>query len=449
MKPITLQEIASACGGTLCADPTVQITSIVTDSRKALIGALFAAIKGARVDGHSFIHTVAAQGASAVLCETAPDGDIPYILVPSTLSALKEIARYYRSLFSIPFVGVTGSVGKTSTKEMIASVLAEQYDVHKTGGNFNNELGVPLTLFGLEEHHEVAVIEMGISGFGEMTRLSRMVCPDIAVITNIGCCHLENLVDRDGVLKAKTEMFSYLNDHGHIVLCGDDDKLATVTEYRGIKPIFYGVDSARPYYAENIMEHALDSVSCTLCHDDTKIDVTIPAVGRHFVLNALCAFAVGDLLGLDAEQIRRGIEKFRNVGSRNHIVRTDRYTVIDDCYNANPTSVRAGLSSLSRIPGRRVAVLGDMKELGVHELELHREIGACAKALGIDRLIAVGTLARALAEGYGDDAVYYATVEDCIAHIESALQPGDTILIKASHSMHFEQITAALTGGAV
>lgn len=444
MKPITLKEVAQACGGTLHGDPELRITSIVTDSRKAVEGSLFAAIKGERADGHRFIPMTVEQGAVCVLCEDAPAVDTPYIQVESTLIALKGIAEYYRSLFSIPFIGVTGSVGKTSTKELISSVLSQKYNVHKTAGNFNNELGVPLTLFGLEESHEAAVIEMGISGFGEMTRLSKMVRPDISVITNIGCCHLENLGDRDGVLKAKTEMFTYLKENGTIILCHDDDKLATVTEYRGIRPIFYGTDPADAYYADNIKELLLDGVSCTLHHDGSAIDVTIPAMGRHNVLNALCAMAVGKQLGLTDEQIKAGIERFQNVGSRNNIIHTCGMTVIDDCYNANPTSTKAGLNTLSIFTGRKVAVLGDMKELGKDELSLHREVGAYAKEKGIDLLIAVGPLSEATAEGFGEGAVYFSTVEDCIAEIGGLLKEGDAVLVKASHSMHFEKIVEAL-----
>lgn len=444
MKPITLQEVAEACCGTLHGDPDLTITSIVTDSRKAGEGALFAAIKGARVDGHRFIPAVAEQGAVCVLCEDKPDIDINYIRVESTLVALKGIAEYYRSLFTIPFIGITGSVGKTSTKEFISAVLAQKYNVHKTGGNFNNELGVPITLFGLEEEHEVAVIEMGISGFGEMTRLSKMVKPDISVITNIGYCHLENLGDRDGVLRAKTEMFRYLKKDGTIILCHDDDKLRTVTDYHGIRPIFYGTGNDE-YRAENITEKGLDGIGCTLCHGDTRIDVTIPTMGRHNVLNALCAMAVGTQLGLSADEIKRGLESFENVGSRNHIIKTDALTIIDDCYNANPTSTKAGLDTLSQLGGRRIAILGDMKELGKDELALHREVGAYAKKVGIDMLVAVGPLSEATAEGYGEGAYYCATVERCIDRIKRYLQPGDTILVKASHSMQFERIVEALS----
>lgn len=444
MKPITLSEVARACGGELHGDPGLQIKSIVTDSRKAGEGSLFAAIKGARADGHKFIPAVAEQGAVCALCEEAPQADIAYILVESTLVALKGVAEYYRSLFSIPFIGITGSVGKTSTKEFISAVLAQKYNVHKTGGNFNNELGVPITIFGLEEEHEVAVIEMGISGFGEMTRLSKMVRPDISVITNIGYCHLENLGDRDGVLRAKTEMFTYLKDNGSIILCHDDDKLRTVTDYHGITPTFYGTGNDE-YRAENIVEKGLDGVGCTLIHGDTRIDVTIPTMGRHNVLNALCAMAVGTKLGLTPDEIKRGLESFQNVGSRNRIIKTAYYTIIDDCYNANPTSTKAGLDTLSKLCGRRVAVLGDMKELGKDEIALHREVGAYAKELSIDVLIAVGPLSEATAEGFGAGAYYYQNVDRCIDRIERHLHPDDTILVKASHSMQFERIVEALS----
>ena len=443
MKPITLREVAAACNGTLHGDPEIQITSIVTDSRQAKAGSLFAAIRGARADGHRFIPMTVEQGAVCALCEEAPEVDTPYILVDSTLVALKGIAAYYRSLFTIPFIGITGSVGKTSTKEFISAVLAQKYKVHKTSGNFNNELGVPITLFGLEEDHEVAVIEMGISGCGEMTRLSKMVRPDISVITNIGYCHLENLGDRDGVLKAKTEMFTYLKENGTIILCHDDDKLATVTEYKGIRPIFYGTGD-ESFRAENIVERGFEGIDCTLIHDDMRIDVTIPTMGRHNVLNALCAMAVGVQLGLTADEIRRGLESFHNVGARNRIIRTEALTVIDDSYNANPTSTKASLNTLSKLSGRRVAILGDMKELGVDELSLHHGVGEHAKKVGIDLLIAVGPLSKATAEGYGEGAYYFADVESCIAAVNDLLQPGDTVLVKASHSMQFEKIVEAL-----
>ena len=255
MKNLTLREILNSCNGTFIGDNSaldLKVNSIVTDSRQAKENTLFVAIKGEKVDGHSFVENTYKQGAVCAVVEEEVDCKIPQIKVESTLQAVKDIATYYRSLFNIPFIGVTGSVGKTSTKEMLGSVLKERFKVHKTQGNFNNELGVPLTLFAMEEDAEVAIIEMGISDFGEMTRLSNIVKPDFCVITNIGCCHLECLGDRDGVLKAKTEMFTHMQKNGKIFLNGDDDKLRTVKEYNGIKPIFYGLDSKNQYYAEII-----------------------------------------------------------------------------------------------------------------------------------------------------------------------------------------------------
>ena len=448
MKPITLREVAAACNGTLHGDPEIQITSIVTDSRQAKAGSLFAAIRGARADGHRFIPMTVEQGAACALCEEAPEVDAPYILVESTLVALKGIAAYYRSLFTIPFIGITGSVGKTSTKEFISTVLAQKYKVHKTSGNFNNELGVPITLFGLEEDHEVAVIEMGISGFGEMTRLSKMVRPDISVITNIGYCHLENLGDRDGVLKAKTEMFTYLKENGTIILCHDDDKLSTVTEYKGIRPIFYGTGD-EPFRAENIVEKGFEGIDCTLIHDNMRIDVTLPTMGRHNVLNALCAMTVGVQLGLTADEIRRGLESFHNVGARNKVVKTEALTVIDDSYNANPDSTASALRSLGRSQGaRKVAILGDMGELGSDGPRLHYDTGCVAAESGADVVLCCGELARQIAEGAKAGGVsevhHYATLAPLLEEVSGILRPGDCVLVKASHSMQFERVIALL-----
>lgn len=445
MKPITLKEIASSCGGTLYGDKSVMVTSIVTDSRQVSNGSLFAAIKGERVDGHRFISQCIAAGAVCALCENAPDTECSYILVDSTLTALKQIAQYYRSLFSIPFIGITGSVGKTSTKEMISAVLSQKFNVHKTQGNFNNELGVPLTIFKLEEEHEIAVIEMGISGFNEMTRLATIVRPDISVITNIGCCHLENLIDRDGVLKAKTEMLEFLSDDGKMFFCGDDDKLFSVKEHNSIKTTFYGFGEHNEYKAE-IINTNLDAggVQCKLYLKNGVVEATVPSVESYMVSNALCAAAIGESLSLTAEEIKRGIESYKTVGSRSNIIRKSSLTIIDDCYNANPTSVRASVDTLAKFSGRRVAVIGDMKELGTNEIKLHFETGRYITDKGIDVVIAVGELAVHLFDGAGQNGHYFKTVEECIDNIGSIIKDGDTVLVKASHSMHFDKIVDKL-----
>ena len=442
MKPFTLAEIAAACGGTYVGDEALKTacaTSVERDSRQIKQGSLFLAIPGERVDGHDFIEKCFDSGAVCAICEKAPENALkPYILVPSTLQAVKKIGRAYREKFDIPVVGVSGSVGKTSTKEMLYAVLSQKFKTHKTQGNLNNELGVPLTLLSMPEDTEAAVIEMGISGFGEMTRLSEMAQPTVCVLTIIGCCHLENLGDRDGVLKAKTEMFKNARENAEFILNGDDDKLSTVAEVNGKRPVFFGLNSGNDYFAENIENNGEGGVSCTLCFDGKKLDVTIPAIGSYMVSNALAAVAVGRLLGLSDEQLKNGVEAYRTVGSRANVVNTGRLRIIDDCYNANPTSVKASLDTLKNFSGRTVAILGDMKELGANELSLHYDTGAYAKEIGIDRVISAGPLAKELAKGAGD--IWFGSIEELENELPSLLKDGDTVLVKASHSMHFEKI---------
>lgn len=444
MKPITLREIANSCGGKLFGDENVTVTSIVTDSRQISAGSMFAAIKGERVDGHKFIAQCIDAGAVCALCEEKPDTDCAYILVESTLVALKMIAQYYRSTFAIPFIGITGSVGKTSTKEMIYAVLSQKFNVHKTQGNFNNELGVPLTIFGLEQEHEIAVIEMGISDFTEMTRLANIVRPDVSVITNIGCCHLENLKDRDGVLKAKTEMLQFLSNDGKMFFCGDDDKLFTVKEHNGIKTIFYGFDNHNDYKAEIIKTDLEKGIECKLHLKSGVVSATVPSVESHMVANALCAAALGEHLGLSIEQIRQGVESYKTVGSRSNIIRKKSITIIDDCYNANPTSVKASVDTLAKFSGRRVAVIGDMKELGTNEKTLHFDTGKYIADKGIDVVVAVGELCKHLFDGANSRGHYFESVDECVNNIASIVKENDTVLVKASHSMHFDKIVDTL-----
>lgn len=445
MKLITLGDITEACGGEYIGEKakmTTAITSVVIDSRLVTEGSLFVAIKGERTDGHLYIKKAYELGAVCAISEQKIDTDNPYILVKSSEQAIKDIAEYYRSLFcNIEVIGITGSVGKTSTKEMIASVLSQEFTVHKTQGNFNNELGVPLTLLAMPEDTEVAVIEMGISDFGEMTRLSKMVKPTVCVLTNIGCCHLENLKDRDGVLKAKTEMFIHKEEDALIFVNGDDDKLATVENVTAT----YGLGEQNNYYAENIENSGANSVKCTLCFDNKKLDVTIPALGNYMVANALGAAAVGKALNMSDESIVKGIESYTTVGSRANLIDTEIIRIIDDCYNANPTSVKAAIDTLCNMQGRKVVVLGDMKELGEKELELHAEIGNHVAKCGVDVLVTVGDLAKSISDNAnGVETYHFDTVEQANEEIDTILHKDDTVLVKASHSMHFEKIVEFL-----
>ncbi|MBQ0097837.1 MAG: UDP-N-acetylmuramoyl-tripeptide--D-alanyl-D-alanine ligase [Oscillospiraceae bacterium] len=443
MKPITLKEIANACSGKLVGDENTVITSVETDSRKVVSGTLFAAIPGNRVDGHDFIESSIEKGMACALCEREPNCNTPYILVPSTLQALKDIAAYYRSLFTIPIIGITGSVGKTSTKEMIASVLSVKYKIHKTEKNFNSQIGVPLTVFGIEEDTEISIIEMGISDFGEMSNLAKIVKPDICVFTNIGDCHLEALKDRDGVFRAKTEMLDFVKPQTKVFYNANDKQLWKIKDFANITPVPFGFDISDKYYATNVQTVQGKGVLATLVLDNEKVDVTIPAIGEFMVLNALCAAGIGKQFNMTNEEIKKGIESFENVGSRSRVIDTGFIMLIDDCYNANPTSVKASINSLSKFMSRKVAVIGDMKELGENENDLHKQVAEYILSKGIDLLICAGKLCENMAK-VSNTVVHFDTTEDCAENISKYIEKGDTVLVKASHSMHFEKIVEKL-----
>lgn len=453
MKNLTLENITQVCSGTYYGPAgklQEEVSSIITDSRKADKGCLFVPIVGERVDAHKFIPQVMAAGALATLSERVLEqADFPYIVVESSLQAVKDIAEFYLKQLEIPVVGITGSVGKTSTKEVIASVLSQKYRTLKTQGNFNNELGLPLTVFRLRDEDEMAVLEMGISDFGEMTRLARIARPDTCVITNIGTCHLENLGDRDGVLKAKTEIFKFLRPDGHIVLNGDDDKLSTVKEYEGIAPVFFGMSQGCQVYGDEIVSRGLKGMTCTIHMGEDSFKVDIPMPGRHMVYNALAAAAVGRIYGLTDEQIKAGIESLEPISGRFRMIDTEKFLIVDDCYNANPMSMKASLDVLQDGSGRRVAVLGDMGELGTDEVQLHEGVGEHAGKCDIDVLICTGKLCKSMAEkaiqtNPNLKVVYEPDRESLLEHLEGYVQQGDTILVKASHFMKFEEVVEKL-----
>ncbi len=455
MKNLTLKNIADVCGGTLFAPEAAaltEVTAITTDSRTVEKGCLFVPIKGERVDGHKFIPAVMEAGALATLSEKELDTtDIPYILVESSLNAVKAIAEYYLARLEIPAIGITGSVGKTSTKEMIASVLAQRFNTLKTLGNFNNELGLPLTIFRLRPEHEIAVLEMGISDFGEMTRLAKIARPNTCIITNIGQCHLENLIDRDGVLKAKTEIFDFLKPEGRAILNGDDDKLATVKQVQGQKPLFFGLNPDFDFYADQIESCGLKGTKCCIHTPNASFNVLIPIPGKHMVYNALAGTAVGTAYGLTPDEIKAGIESLQSLSGRFHIIETADYTIIDDCYNANPVSMKASLNVLQDGLGRKIAILGDMGELGENEASLHYEVGEHAASLNIDGCICVGPLMKnletAIQKNNPDMYVKHLdTLDELLSQLSELTKKGDTLLVKASHFMKFDKIVKQLEG---
>lgn len=452
MKPIDIYVAAMAAGGELVnSRDNKEICGVTMDSRKVEPGNLFVAIKGERVDGHDFINDVFKKGAAAVLCDHVPEGvNGPCIVVKDTVKGLQELAKYYRSSLDVKVIGVTGSVGKTSTKEVIAGVLSAKFRVVKTDGNYNNEIGLPLTIFKIEEDTEVAVLEMGISNFGEMRVLSRVAKPDICVITNIGQAHLEFLHDRNGVLQAKSEIFEYMNPKGRIYLNGDDDKLSLLTDVKGIEPVFYGFGMNNNAYPTCIETDGLSGTRMHITYGSLEMDGKITIPGRHMVINGVCAVAIGKDLGMTKADLKDGLNRARTIQGRSNIIPfKDKGYIIDDCYNASPASMMAAIDTLNLAEGRKVAILGDMFELGKDSDELHAKIGEYAVKNGVDKLICVGTNSihmynRAMATEGKTGIVHYKKLDDLISHLKGEVKDTDNILIKSSNGMGFSKLLEAL-----
>ena len=470
---LTIEEIASACGGKLFLHKGIRsdinVTSVVLDSKNVTAGGVFIAVVGKRTDGHKFVTSAFAEGAVLAVVSKTPEqfsketgvSDLDwgcYVLVEDTLQALKEIAEYYREKLDVKVVGITGSSGKTSTKEFVAGVLAEKYDVLKTEGNFNNEVGVPLTLLRIRREHQVAVVEMGISDFGEMHRLSKMAKPDICVITNIGQSHLDNLKTRDGILEAKSEIFDFMAEDGEVCLNGEDDKLFDLSEVRGHKPHFFGFGQkpGQEVYAADIVSRGLWGSDAVIRMGEEAVAVHVPLPGIHMVLNAAAAACVARVLGLTAEQIAAGIEKVSPVGGRNHLIRLPGYTLIDDSYNANLDSMKKALDLLDMADTEKVAVLGDMFGLGEeHVKEFHEHVGTYAAEKGISRIVCVGERSRHMFQAAGRRAkescqiTHFLSLEALLTALtmerEKYIPEGCTVLIKASHAMELEKVVEFLT----
>ena len=453
MKNLTIEKITEVCEGTLYGSEWIkeekrEANGVVLDSRLLQEGYVFIATKGEKVDGHKFIPSVFEKGAMAVICEEVPEVLTgPCIQVKDSFIALKKLAAFYRQQLDITVVGITGSVGKTSTKEFVAGVLGTKYKVWKTQGNFNNEVGLPLTVLQLRDEHEIAVLEMGISDFGEMHRLSEIAKPDICVLTNIGQCHLEFLGDRDGVLKAKTEIFDFLNPNGMIFVNGDDDKLVTLRERWQDKLVCFGRGAANDVYAANEISKGLLGSTMDIVGSIELKEVQIPLPGEHMVLNALAAAAVAKYLQLSLEEIKEGIKRVQAVSGRSNLIPYEEFVLIDDCYNANPVSMKAAIDLLQSANGRKVAVLGDMFELGEEEEKLHYEVGEYTKNK-VDYLVCVGNLAEQIYKGANANKsenmilLYLQDKEDVYQHLKEIIKPQDTILLKASHGMGFADIVS-------
>ena len=446
MTPCTAREICAAVGGTLLQDSGAPVTGVTTDSRAVQPGQLFIPLVDERFDGHAYISKALEGGAAGCLTAAAPETLLPgklYIQVADTRLALKALASWYRDKFDLPVVQVTGSAGKTTTKEMIASVLSQRYNTLRTEGNFNNDIGAPLTLLRLMPEHQAAVIETGMNHFGEIRYLGEMVRPDIAVITNVGDAHIENLGNtRQGILRAKCEIFENLTPEGIAVLNGDDELLNTVTLPQTI--LRCGVGDGCGVRVTDIDDRGLEGVACTVTIEGEHYRLTTSAPGRYMIYPMAMAAAIGRRLGLTREEIAAGVAAYTTVGSRMHLIRLPgERLVIDDCYNANPQSMAEGLRMLAASPAQhRVAVLGDMGELGQLTAQAHRDMGALTRRLGLTA-VAVGEKMHALTET-DPQAQWFATVEEAMPAIRQLFTPGTAVLVKASHAMHFESIVKEL-----
>ena len=447
MFSYTLREICAAVGGTLLQDCDTVLTAVTTDSRKVSPGELFIPLAGERFDGHDYLESALTGGASA--CLTARDAEqmLPgkgYIRVSDTMAALKALATWHREHCHIPFVQVTGSAGKTTTKEMIAAVLSRRFRTHKTHANLNNQIGTPLTLLALSAEDRAAVIETGMDHFGEIRYMGEMVQPDFAVITNVGDAHVENLGNtRLGVLKAKSEIFENLRPGGAAVLNGDDELLRNIT-LPSNDIILCGRGENCAVRVTELEELGIEGLCCTVTTPRRSYRIRVTTPGSYMIYPAAMSVAIAERLGLTEEEIIAGIADYRPVGRRMHLIHmSDDRLIIDDCYNANPQSMSEALRLLAATPRRTLAILGDMKELGELSDEAHRQMGALTKELDIDTVIAIGEKAKYLTEK-NPTAQWFATVDEAMDAVRRAFTAGTAALVKASHSMQFERITEEL-----
>ncbi len=455
----TAEELGAATGGRWLDPPPAAMAGVSTDTRTIAPGSLFVALRGERFDGHAFLPAAAGAGAAAavVSSEAAAPAGLPRLLVEDTLRALGAVAHHHRRRFTLPVVGVTGSNGKTTTREMIAAILAERGPVLRTEGNLNNEVGVPLTLLGLTGQHLAAVIEMGMSHPGEIARLTALAAPQVGVVTNAAAAHLEGLGSIDGVADAKAELYAGLPPGGVAVVNADDARMLGRARASGRRLLTFAVGRQRrgDVAVLEVLSQDADGMRFLLGVGNRELQVKLPLVGAHNATNAAAAACAAIALGCSDQEIVRGLAGVRPVGRRLRLERLPGgLLLLDDCYNANPLSMVAALRTLAELArserGRALAALGDMLELGPGEAELHREVGAEAARLPVARLFGFGprsreTLTGALAAGLPADRTFHGEdVAALAAAVRSAAAPGDVLLVKGSRGMKLERLVEAL-----
>lgn len=449
MQKMTVEDILNAAGGRLlCGDKDLIFDGITTDSRAAKKGVLFIPLVGDKFDAHDFIPAAFDLGASAVLShkDIEPMLGETIIRVDDTRKALGDIARYYKKKYNVPTVAVTGSVGKTTTKDMLYAVMSQKYNTLKTPGNKNNDIGLPLTIFTLEKEHEAAVLEMGMNHFGEIDHLASIAEPDVAVITNIGMSHIENLGSQEGIFKAKMEITNRFTKNNTLIVNGDDKFLSHTKGMGDYKVVYYGINNPEnDVYAKDINDKGIGGIDFTAVVEGKEYKVEVNNAGIHNVYNALAAICTGMEFSIDIEDCIEGIKKCEYTAMRMEISRINGMTVINDCYNASPDSIKAALAVLGTTEcKRKIAILGDVLEMGDFAQKAHYELGKAVVDNGIDVLITAGENAAYIARGAKDNGmenvISFEKTLETAEYVKNEVRCGDGLLIKASRGMHFEDI---------
>ncbi|MDK0617758.1 UDP-N-acetylmuramoyl-tripeptide--D-alanyl-D-alanine ligase [Clostridium perfringens] len=450
MLELNLQEIVKATKGALLKEADVkEIKAVSTDTRKIEEGTMFIALKGENFNGNNYVLDAFNKGAKiAIVDEVKCDlnelkEDVALIKVENTGRALMDLAKFYREKLGLKVVGITGSAGKTSTKDLVAAVLSDKYKVFKTKGNFNNEIGLPLMILELDSTYDVAILEMGMRGLGQIRELAEIASPDLGIITNIGISHIEILKTRENILKAKMEIATFFDKNNTLVVCGNDDFLGALpeAEYKIVKT---GVGENFEIGAKNIALEELSS-KFTVYDGEKEEEFSLDMPGEHNISNLMLGIAIAKELGVSFEEMKRGLKNIEATSMRLELIKKDGFSILNDCYNSSPVAVKSAIDVMKNIEGkRRIAVLGTMRELGHKSEEAHEEIGKYAKENGIKKVLCFGDFSENIKEGYGEGCTVYKNKEELINDLLNIICEGDIILVKASRSLKFEEITKAL-----
>lgn len=446
---LSLKELLEAVNGEVIFMGKTEFNSICIDTRKIEKNNVYLAIKGENFNGNKFVLEAFKKGASvAIIDEVLFDLNNrenleTVIKVQDTEKALLQLAHYYRKKLGLKIVGVTGSCGKTSTKDLIAAFLSEKYKVFKTKGNFNNQIGLPLMILELDSSIDVAVLEMGMSNLGEIDVLANCARPDIAVITNIGLSHIENLKTQENILKAKSEIFNYFGEENSLIINGEDENLLKIKD-KCFEILKIGYNHEYDVYAFNIILEE-DKTTFTVKDKEEEIIFTIPMAGKHNVLNSMLAIEVAKKLNVTFNEMKRGIKNLEATSMRLQVIKKNKITIINDCYNASPDSMKSSMDVLSTYKiGRKIAILGTMNELGEEAANSHKEVGKYALNK-VDLLIAIGKYNDCFKEGFaGENLITFTTKEECINNLSTIIKENDVVLVKASRGMKFEDIVSSL-----